>query len=624
MAFEFLRAPDAFSQLIQFETDIITAYSGKEHRTALRPRPRQIFDMTFVLDNEDDIRSIRADLLDGLANPWKCPVWSEGVYVGTVLAAAATVIPADFSASDIAVGDEVYVQPNNESDGEFRTVTIRTQSSITVNSGVQGSPVGARVFPVVTGYLADPTGYSRPPVATASMNVRLLVDGQKRIGGQGASEVETYQALRVLDRRPIDDEISFESGTRAVDFGNSFEVRSAWGYAEANYPRRYNAEGKVERQWWKTFLGGVVGRQRQFFAPTWRSDLEVDTQPTQGDDEIIVRDVPDYISKYENSDVHHHIQLETAGGIIYREITNAVDNMDGTITITVSPTLPNDPDLSTIEVISFLELSRLGTDEIRLDHGHGRMTVNLSTRTVQEELQGIVYPSNGTELASMMGIAEGPTSMWHFTSTVGDYQDTEIANNDLEPDSVIRGVTSQALGSLAVEFPAAGSSWGGGTIIAADATPFDVNGTDSILILIVWELLADIEFNTAMFGKQDPAPSYGNRLHDGNLTSWNALDAMANNDFEFTERGYVVGEANHTIYRLDRASNEFEILDQFGSSGPQPIAVGTLSNATPFAFGGIGALTPIWRMSLAAIFEGSAAEQNVSEAIGALRQAQGF
>lgn len=131
---------------------------------------------------------------------------------------------------------------------------------------------------------------------------------------------------------------------------------------EADWGRAVVSDGgnQANWQWFKLFLGTVKGPQKTWWLPTWRDDVTfvskaVNTITIESDDGS------DFFGWFPK--LREHIQIEeTNGTITRRKITAAVDNGDGTITLTIGVTLGT----SNVKMISWLELSRFEKDEIAI------------------------------------------------------------------------------------------------------------------------------------------------------------------------------------------------------------------------------------------------------------------
>lgn len=171
--------------------------------------------------------------------------------------------------------------------------------------------------------------------------------------------------------------------TRILDHGG---VPYALGTASRSDFHRYVtiSEGsQPDWQWFKLFLSTVKGAQKSFWLPTWRPDMTFvsRTLPGGGVTEMVV-------STADGSDVfgwwpdqRQYVQVGAADGTLTRaKITAAVDNGDGTATLTLDQEVAS----SAVVLISWLELCRFEKDEFDIAWSESGFSVDTTARVVQQ------------------------------------------------------------------------------------------------------------------------------------------------------------------------------------------------------------------------------------------------
>lgn len=120
--------------------------------------------------------------------------------------------------------------------------------------------------------------------------------------------------------------------------------------------------------WW---LAERRGRFAPCWVPTWRRDLTLHTAAGSSDTDLVIEWI-DYTSVMFPHESRRHIAAIVPGSGVYtvvpRRITNAVDNGDGTETITIESAFGQA--LTTKSVLSFLVLCRLAEDEVTIHWFH--------------------------------------------------------------------------------------------------------------------------------------------------------------------------------------------------------------------------------------------------------------
>lgn len=206
-------------------------------------------------------------------------------------------------------------------------------------------------------------------------------DGDYAADGLGAT-VATHASRPVFDRGVINDntnEESMQAMNEVIDLGG---VPGNIGQATTPDWARVvaiHAPLESEWQWMKRFLATVRGRQRAFWLPTWRRDLAavssgVGTLTIAGPDD----EDGAFFSWYP---ARKDIQIVQANGTITRvTVTAAIDNGDGTITLTIGATLSG----SAITMVSWLELCRFESDAITVRFEDAMFEIKTLARAVTQ------------------------------------------------------------------------------------------------------------------------------------------------------------------------------------------------------------------------------------------------
>lgn len=375
-------------QRYTYITDVMRAMDGTEHRFSLIQYPRMHLEYQYMLDDEE-VRQIRADLFNYLDATWLVPLWHEPFRITADVAQGAGSVTGSFTNNDFQQYQYCYLDREDETHGEFIMMDSIGSSSITFYSDTtdQAYQAGSYLYPVVSVRIRNRQALARMPVALSPFSMDLIVEDMRPLGGAGAS-LNTHQSINVLERRPLNNhpaEEHFYKPMTLIDHGIKVnQISSEADYADIIQPRSWLVSDRSDFQYWKKFLETVRGAREQFFMPTWRGDLTLDSQPSPSDTYITVTDDTNFTSYWEDSSAHVDLQLETnTDGEIQRRISSVVDNLDGTLTVNLSSALPASAGLS-IDAVSFLELSRFDRDEFVFTHYSSYSIVQNAVRTVQQ------------------------------------------------------------------------------------------------------------------------------------------------------------------------------------------------------------------------------------------------
>jgi hypothetical protein len=366
---------------------VIQVRDGTEQRIATREYPRHAMSFTALLDTEAKTRALRWQLQQGIDETWRVPLWLDPARVTASAASGQADISADFTTSDVAVDDVVYVHHRNGASGEFGAVSSISSSSVTLTTNLGATyPVGSHVYPVLSGLLTEGQGIARYNVNACTIELELHASATRAPGGTGGTALTTYGAgaLPVLDRYPVGTSFdeSVMSGMERIDFGGAFQHANQWDVFRDVYQRRIRLASRAELQWFRLFLAAVNGQRDQFWCPTWRQDFDV-ISATAGASSITVDDTDGLVIAWFTSQPEPHLQIEANDGTVTRRAvstavpsgTTAILGLDGT-----NPTAA-----AGMKALSLLQLCRLGSDTVRIEQVQGRAYADVVIRTLDED-----------------------------------------------------------------------------------------------------------------------------------------------------------------------------------------------------------------------------------------------
>ena len=370
--------------VLRYTTDVIRARDGTEHRRALLTKPRRTLQYQVIMC-DDDLKQFRAMLRNDTDQTWKVPLWHECFVTTADIASGTNTATADFTLSDLATGQLVYIQSKDQLTGEFQTVGSVTSTTLTLQSGSweNAYSAGARIFPAVRARVAD--NVSRriiaPGYSIASLD--LEVTDFLSLGGAGAT-LPLYQGLPILSEEPRDpgvEESAFR-GLEIADFGGVVSVFTGAPFAELTRPLAYQLDTQADRQRFKLFFDTVLGRREPFYVATWQDDLNTTSDIIGGELNIEIDKTADFQTRWFNlGNNHKDLQFDTSAGVVQRRLSNVTDN-GNTLTLTLDAPLPGAP--ITVAKISFLELVRLASDEIRYTHFDSYSLVEIGVQTIEQ------------------------------------------------------------------------------------------------------------------------------------------------------------------------------------------------------------------------------------------------
>jgi hypothetical protein len=363
---------------VSYGTDVLKTWSGLENRVAWLDAPRDTYELSYFFPTEAEVRRWRTRLFVDLDQQWQIPIWPEGLVVNQAI--TGTSVHVDTTNSDWAIATgPVFLENDN---GDYYTANILSVASpgvgavLTLDASPPGGTTwpanGCQIFALGTFILGDNPAFGRYPANAAVLRVVATRVDFRAVIGTG-STVATYDSLPVLAPQPTipsgTAQEQFMSGAEVGDEGAKITSDVSWTFQDIRRELSFNIGRAADRQYLYKFLQTVLGRQGAFLLPTWGPDLLVSVQPTTTALRVttspVHTDAVNYVTDLFPSAAHRHLQLRmTDGSIIYRKVNSAVDNGDGTQTLTLDAAVDTSGANPDVSVISLLETCRLADDEV--------------------------------------------------------------------------------------------------------------------------------------------------------------------------------------------------------------------------------------------------------------------
>lgn len=279
---------------LQWLTNILRSYSGKEQRRALRSKPRRSFNYAFKTAREESARL--ENLLWGWQNRiYALPVWTDRprltseVKRGDLFLALPTATHS-FSAGNLAI---LYSDVRNMEVVEIDSVA---PTGLSLKRPAEANwPVRTSVFPVVLGHLPNNVPMTRLSSQAVTGTLGFITDPSVTEPNIPVGTVAvTYNGLEVLLRQP-----NWKGGL-PVEMQYAFETLDqqtgpiTWHTTE-EFPRIQRAyswllSDRTKIDDFRAFLGRRKGQQKAFYLPSWHDDFVITKGVGQADSAIYVKD----------------------------------------------------------------------------------------------------------------------------------------------------------------------------------------------------------------------------------------------------------------------------------------------------------------------------------------------
>lgn len=373
-------------------SDIMVSYDGTEQRTSLRDRgPRRTLKIDIPIDGNASYREHFQDLWTNIAAGTVFPYYQYATENTIAAPSGDTTVYLNPARSDFRETENVLIA----APAGFhvaKITTLETDHIILDAPFPFDLPLGqALVMPCAEGFVANESKLDMQAwesgVLTLEGRISTVRDSLLRPGS------ETTFALMgpyiILDKRPISPDTTdttFDGGAELIDYNPAIlKLISSWTIPKIQFNRQYLVQRQwhpEDMDWWRDFLHYQMGRLVPFFAPTWRSDLELAEAPSPTASQI--KTTGNFYSNtlYPSNPALRYITIQSPGGVHHAEVTSVFNNGDGTDTITFIPHLPVDDGWTDITCISFLIKCRLANDVVTLTHSALHTIFELSFRSI--------------------------------------------------------------------------------------------------------------------------------------------------------------------------------------------------------------------------------------------------
>lgn len=373
-----------------FLTDILEHVSGSEQRISLREAPRREFDFQILLERGLDRQRLELLLFDGQNRVFGVPVWIEptrltaDASVGQTSVNVESTAFASFREGGLAI---LYV-----SETEFEIVEITTFSATVLNIATpleNTFSAGIRVMPLRPFTMPRPARDRRWAMNLTEYSFTLL----EAVDREDLSDVSAWPEYdgKVLldDPNAISTTLdsSLDRNLVLID-GETGEylLDGRWDRNRRSTTKRFIIRGREHLWQVRQLLYGLRGRQISFWLPTFSDDLRLVLDYTSGGGSITVANVG-YAANAQTRVPKRDIRVTlTDGTVLLRRISSATEIDEDTEQLALSTTIPQNIDVGDVRRIEFLELVRIDTDRISLQHfnANGEAEVSFPVRTVFE------------------------------------------------------------------------------------------------------------------------------------------------------------------------------------------------------------------------------------------------
>lgn len=353
---------------LEWMTDVVPSYSGREQRVALRSAPRRGFEFA-VCFSDTERRRAEARLHQWQAQPWALPIWMDSQTLAAPISPGATSVSVATDYRDFSAGGLLLLL---SATGAYEALTIASAGSGTVGLAepVAGSwPAGTEVLPARMARMADEIQLRRFSGATSYGAVRFELSGPG--AWPAATGGTTYRSRAVLVEAPNwveDPEQGFTRRVARVDagVGLAYLDEEASG-AILRQSHRWLLDGRAQIDAHRRWLHARQGRLVDCWVPTFAQDLTPVATIGSAATTIDVAHC-EYTAALAQGIGRRDIRILLGSGTAYHRRITASAVISATVErLTIDSALGATVQPADVAMVSFMDLMRHESDAVELN-----------------------------------------------------------------------------------------------------------------------------------------------------------------------------------------------------------------------------------------------------------------
>lgn len=378
---------EPFNEVWSWLTTIETSRNGTEQRQGYRDQPRTRASYNVMILDEEDRQSAYQQLYSFATRSVLVPFMQYTTTLDADALEGDTRLYFDLSQSDIRPDE--YLVFFDKSTMQFNLAQVASLNADGVNLVTPLTiDLDADVWDVLPGRsmrLPD-----KSSLAMGAVNGGMSFRGESSVWREvvrpgGEVTLDEFDGYPVLPFKPIAQSDINETFTSDVEVIDNDVAPPQQRYSFTNpfveSTKAYQIDRETEMDYWRTFFDYCSGMLKPFLLPTWRDDLPLAFAPELGDNKLVTT-VIDYADYFANP-TYQYVQLLSDNGVTYRKV-QSVEVVEEGLRLSLDDTIGNDVGDNENLVVSFLNLTRLNSDDVELQHYVNWTIVTLDVRTVNQ------------------------------------------------------------------------------------------------------------------------------------------------------------------------------------------------------------------------------------------------
>lgn len=357
-------------EVLEFLTDVLQAYSGREQRRMVRARPRNLYRASYLAHGREAARILNT-LFGWHGRVFAVPQWQYARDLLADLEVGATSVPTDTAYSDLREGGLVILWRASD-DWEVAEILNVDPGRVELARPLEAPhpALETLVLPVHLCVSGDPVNHSRTADGWTTVQVEWRSTETAELAADDG-DLTLYKGLPVLDGPNYAADVNAAESIAAeyalLDPGTGTFSIALRREAPALYTaKRWDTEDPAEAWAIRRLLYALRGRQRSFWLPTFRADFSLVETVGASATTLEVES-----AEYERFVMHEpltHVAVYLRNGqVFYREIVD-VTPAGANELLAIDAAFGQEIAPEDVLRISFLIRSRLDTDAIELVH----------------------------------------------------------------------------------------------------------------------------------------------------------------------------------------------------------------------------------------------------------------
>jgi hypothetical protein len=353
----------------EYRTEIITSRNGKEQRRALRQTPRKRIEYLSALCDEN-VRAFDRAMVNAQRIELAIPERIRFVEFDDGLPPGFSALTIDPVPSWIFEGASLILDSGFRT--AFRTVDDITGTTVSFEeSDATAWPAPTRLSPSLLGYLdaSIPAPLTSRTHGVVEASITFYVDPGSEpleVPGTASATLLGREVFLAMPNRWQEIGIDrVQDGAAAIDFGFG-RVRRFFpiGFSTRMWEANYTACDFEHADQIRQFFQRMLGRQHEFYMPTWQNDLTSNFALSASSNELFVDGTETY-DTYAGSTTYTAVAVrkKSDGGWIPRKITSLTASSASTW-FQLNAAWGEDIPLDDIDRISWLPLWRFSSDTL--------------------------------------------------------------------------------------------------------------------------------------------------------------------------------------------------------------------------------------------------------------------